>query len=95
METLAIITEYVPAAGSKGARIKAKTGCETAKIFFPYPNELSGRDCHEAAAAALLQKIVGRDSGDEYRILNVACIKAGYVFFIAIHRASVDRSVEP
>lgn len=46
-----IITKYIPATDTRGSRIMAKSGLKTASI--PYPHELSGEECHKAAAVAL------------------------------------------
>jgi len=51
----AIITRYHGATNTKGARISARM--MTARpVFIPYPRELSERDCHAAAAAALMAR---------------------------------------
>lgn len=56
----AIITKYIGPTNSRGARIKAE--CERGKIFFPYPYELSGDECHRAAVDALTAKFAKEDA---------------------------------
>lgn len=55
----AIITKYLPAANTRGSRIKAS--CERGSKTIPYPHELSGDDCHIAAAKALVACFVADD----------------------------------
>jgi len=55
----AIQTKYLPCTNSRGSRIKAiaEGGDKPHTITIPYPHELSGMDCHAAAAVALCQKM--------------------------------------
>ena len=51
----AIVTRYHGPTNSKGARVSARM--MTARpVFIPYAYELSVRDCHAAAAAALMAR---------------------------------------
>ena len=51
----AIVTKYHGPTDTKGARISARM--MTARpVFIPYAYELSERDCHAAAAAALMAR---------------------------------------
>jgi hypothetical protein len=51
----AIVTKFLPCTDTKGSRIKASAeGVKSVTI--PYPHELSGEACHEAAALALCEK---------------------------------------
>ena len=49
----------MPATNTRDGRIKAK--CERGAISIPYPHELSGDDCHVAAAQALVEKFAAED----------------------------------
>ena len=51
----AIQTKYLSATNSRGSRIKAT--CAAGSITIDYPHELSGMDCHAAAAKALVEKL--------------------------------------
>jgi hypothetical protein len=51
----AIQTKYLSATNTKGSRIKAT--CAAGSVTIDYPHELSGMDCHAAAAKALVQKL--------------------------------------
>jgi len=55
----AIQTKYIGATNSRGSRIKAT--CDAGTITIPYPRELSGDECHRAAAKALCDKITTRN----------------------------------
>ena len=50
-----ITTKYYGPTNNRGARIKAT--CELGSKTIPYPYELSGDACHQAAADALRKKI--------------------------------------
>jgi hypothetical protein len=56
----AIETKYLPATNYRGSRIKA--ACERGSITIDCPHELSGADCHIAAAQALCDKFVAEDA---------------------------------
>jgi len=51
----AIITKYHGPTNSRGSRISA-TAEGVGRIYIGYPHELSGEDCHKAAAIALCNK---------------------------------------
>jgi hypothetical protein len=53
--TRSITTKYFGPTDTKGSRIQAKSGGITKTI--PYPYELSGEECHQAALAALCVKL--------------------------------------
>ncbi len=55
----AIVTKFIPATNYRGSRIKAS--CDRGNITISYPDELSGADCHIAAADALCAKFVAED----------------------------------
>jgi len=74
----AIVTKYLPATGTKGARIKATA--EAGSVTISYPHELSGQDVYRAAAQALADKFKW-----PHKYLGAALPKnAGYVF-VAVH----------
>ena len=51
----AIVTKYLSATNSRGSRIKASAeGVKS--ITIGYPHDLSGEDCHKAAAVELCKK---------------------------------------
>jgi hypothetical protein len=50
-----ITTKYYGPTDTRGARIKAT--CDLGTVTIPYPYELSGDACHQAASAALIKKI--------------------------------------
>lgn len=50
-----IITKFLSATNSRGARIQAT--CWNGKVTISYPYELSGVDCHRKAAEALIEKL--------------------------------------
>lgn len=52
----AIETKYHGPTDSKGARISA-SDMDNNRVYISYPHELSGADCHEAAARALMAKM--------------------------------------
>lgn len=52
----AISTKYYGPTNTRGARIVA-TDLDGNRASIPYPPELSGDDCHAAAAAALCRKM--------------------------------------
>lgn len=56
----AIETKYIPAANTRGSRIKAE--CDRGSITIGYPHDLSGDACHIAAADALVEKFVKEDA---------------------------------
>lgn len=51
----AITTKYLSATNSRGSRIKAT--CAAGSVTIGYPHELSGMNCHAAAAKALVDKM--------------------------------------
>lgn len=53
----AIETHYVGPTNMRGARIIARSGSGRHRLTLPYPHELSGMACHEAAATALATKL--------------------------------------
>jgi len=72
-----VVTKYIPATDTRGSRIMAKSGLKTASI--PYPHELSGEECHKAAAVALCNRHgwpVDIQPTDIPR-------RSGYVFFVS------------
>jgi hypothetical protein len=71
----AIVTKYLSATNTKGARIKAT--CDAGSITIPYPHELSGEAVHEAAAMALVAKLEWKS--DEW-VCGGLPNQAGYVF---------------
>ena len=72
----AIVTKYLPATNTRGSRIKAT--CDAGSVSISYPHELSGSDCHRAAAQALLDKL----DWNKYGALIGGGLpnNAGYVF---------------
>jgi hypothetical protein len=52
----AITTKYHGPTNTRGARITA-TSESGIKVTLPYPHELTGRECHDAAVRALCHKI--------------------------------------
>lgn len=52
----AITTKYHPATDTHGSRISARDS-DGNWTFIPYPHELSGEECHRAAAVALCDKM--------------------------------------
>ena len=56
----AIITKYFGPTNTRGSRIKAQ--CAAGSITIGYPYELSGMDCHVAAAKALVNKLGWNDA---------------------------------
>jgi hypothetical protein len=54
-----IITKYYGPTNTRGARIVAQ--CERDSLSIPYPYELDGDDCHEAAAQALVDRFLAED----------------------------------
>ena len=71
-----IVTNYHGATEVRGSRISAAS--EWAKVWIPYPHELSGEAVHAAAARALTDKMGMRDV-----TLKGYSTKTGYTFFIA------------
>lgn len=57
----AIITKYMPATNSRGARIKASCGVKS--ITIDYPRELDIQDAHRAAAGSLIIDLGWLDYG--------------------------------
>lgn len=55
----AIQSRYYPATDRRGSRIKA--WCERGSIIIPYPQELSGAECHREAVRQLLAKFEAED----------------------------------
>ncbi len=51
----AIVTKYLGPTNTRGSRIVAR--CDAGSVSFPYPHELSGEECHAAAALALCRKL--------------------------------------
>lgn len=76
----AITTKYLPVTDTKGARIKATTASGLS-VVIGYPHELTGVDCHAAAAEKLARKLGWLDSdrafADQYAAGGTA---TGYVF---------------
>ena len=55
-----IVTKYMPATNTRGARIKAM--CERGSITIPYPDELhQGEDAHMSAVRALVARFDSED----------------------------------
>jgi hypothetical protein len=71
-----IVTKYHGATEVRGSRISATS--DWAKVWIPYPHELSGEAVHAAAARALTDKMGMRDV-----TLKGYSTKTGYTFFIA------------
>lgn len=74
----AIETKYVGPTNTRGARIIATTGSGHHKLTIPYPHELSGEACHEAAAVELATKLGWLDG----RKLVSGETRAGYCFVL-------------
>jgi hypothetical protein len=55
----AIQTKYMGPTNTKGSRIKAT--CAAGSVTIDYPHELTGMDCHAAAAKALVYKMGWND----------------------------------
>lgn len=55
----AITTKYIGPSNMRGSRIKAT--CWRKSVSIPYPHELSGIECHKAAAVALLAALDEED----------------------------------
>ena len=55
-----IITKYLPATNTRGARIKAT--CNRGSCAIPYPHELDGDAAHNAAAQALVDRFITEDN---------------------------------
>lgn len=51
----AIVTKYLPATNTKGARIKAI--CDAGSLTVPFPHKFSGAEAHEAVARQLMEKL--------------------------------------
>lgn len=51
----AIQTKYMGPTNTKGSRIKAT--CAAGSVTIDYPHDLSGMDCHAAAAKVLVNKM--------------------------------------
>jgi hypothetical protein len=73
----AIITKYFGPTNSRGSRIKAQ--CAAGSITIDYPHELSGMDCHAAAAKALVHKL-GWDNENYGDLLGGTLHNGDYVF---------------
>ena len=71
-----ITTKYHGATEVRGSRISATS--DWAKVWIPYPHELTGEAVHAAAAHALLAKL-----GFHGATLKGYSTKSGYTFFIA------------
>lgn len=56
----AIQTKYLGPTNTKGSRIKAT--CAAGSVTISYPYDLSGMDCHAAAAKALVDKMGWNDA---------------------------------
>ena len=76
---IAILTKYHGPTNTRGSRISARRGDSypgdghpEGRISIPYPHELSGEDCHRAAADALCARfgwtgrLVGGGTRDGY-----------------------------
>lgn len=55
----AILTKFLPATNTRGARIKAT--CERGSITIPYPYELNPEEGHKAAVNTLTEKFATED----------------------------------
>lgn len=76
----AITTKYLPCTNTKGSRIQAKTASGI-KVTIGYPHELSGCDCHAAAAEKLARQLEWIPEADSFESHFVAGGTAdGYVF---------------
>ena len=80
----AILTKYHGATDHKGSRISASDE-DGNKITIPYPYELSGEECHRAAAEALCAKM--QWAGD----MVCGSLKNNYVF---VFTGPIKRSKE-
>lgn len=52
----AIVTKYLPATDTRGARITAWGGGLSKRVTIPYPHELSGEFAHREAAMAFVKR---------------------------------------
>jgi hypothetical protein len=82
---IAIQTKYIPASNTKGSRIKAyiEDGGHKESVTIGYPYELSGIDCHWAAAEKLIRKLEGADTHGETVTFVAGGTRYGYVFVVS------------
>lgn len=82
----AIVTKYFGPTNSRGSRIKAQ--CDAGSITIAYPSELSGMDCHAAAAKALVDKL-GWNDANYGGLLGGQLPNGDYAFVFDNHSSKV------
>lgn len=72
----AIVTKYLPATNSRGARIKVKILSLNRLKSFPYPYHLNGVDCHSWA----VDKFLGESDTVAAFVVGTMPSNDGYLF---------------